>query len=71
MIKIEVDGPTGKCETEFCGVGQQLLVEATIVLGCILVHFERTGLPIEVAATELGKNLPETISEVREKMKLR
>lgn len=65
MIKIEVDGPSGKNHIEVKGFGAQIVVETQIGLGLILLKLEEMGLPIDMAARVIGNNLDNIIGELR------
>ena len=73
MIKIEVDGPSGKNGVEIKGFGAQLLTEAQIALALLLIEFEKTGISIEQAAKWIGGDLDKTIEglkRIKEREKL-
>lgn len=66
MINIKVDGPNAVCEGEFRGLGGQLVAEAAMALGYMLVTLENQGLPIEQASKLIGDTLPGTIEVFRD-----
>lgn len=66
MVSINVDGPSGRCNTQYRGIGGIVKVELALGIACILDSLEEDGIPINEFIEDLSKDIGTAYKALKE-----